>query len=214
MNSSRILIGDDHTAIRIGLRFLLETHFNCRQIDEAEDYETLTAKLHEQDITHLILDLQLQDINMISFFPDLHARYPDLKILVYSMSDEDLFARRMLQMGADGYLSKKSNGQEVRKALNLFLMGRTYKSEQIEFCKPGDTTAGAPVFNPFEDLSEREMEVAIDLLQGKKLREIAGRLKIRISTVSTYKTRIFEKAGVRHILDLKNIASQCRFIGA
>lgn len=214
MNTYRILIADDHTVIRIGLKYILNTQFNCQQIEEAECAKDLFELLEKKTFTHLVLDLQLPDTNMLSAFPTLRSQYPELKILVYSMSDEEIFARRLLLMGANGYLSKLSNGSEVRKALNLFLMGRNYTSDVVKTALKKLHESSESNLNPFDELSEREMEVAIDLLQGKRVKEIATRLKLRSSTITTYKARIFEKAGVRTLLDFRNIAQYCNLIEA
>lgn len=89
MNTYRILIADDHTVIRIGLKYILNTQFNCQQIEEAECAKDLLNYL-KKTFTHLVLDLQLPDTNMLSVFPRLRSQYPELKILVYSMSDEEI----------------------------------------------------------------------------------------------------------------------------
>ncbi len=214
MNTYRILLADDHSVIRIGLKYILNTQFNCQQIEEAENCKDLFELLEKKTFTHLVLDLQLPDTNMLSVFPALRSQYPALKILVYSMSDEEIFARRLLLMGANGYLSKLSSGSEVRKALNLFLMGRNYASDVVKATLKNQPENSELNLNPFNYFSEREMEVAIDLLQGKRVKEIANKLNLRSSTVTTYKARIFEKAGVRTLLDFRNIAQYCNFIEA
>ncbi len=213
MNNPKILIADDHSIIRVGMKFILESQFTNFTIDEAENCRELYFRLGQQSYTHLILDLQLQDCNVMNIFPNLKAQYPDLLILIYSMSPEEIFGKRLLQMGAAGFLSKQSSESEVIRALNLFLLGRTFTSDKLKDQLQQESAKGNDSQHPFDNLSEREMVVLNNLLIGKGVKEIAGQLNIKSTTVATYKARIFDKIGVNNLIELQNIARIYHFQG-
>lgn len=213
MNNPRILIADDHSIIRVGMKFILESQFINFTIDEVENCRELYIRLEEQPFTHLILDLQLQDCNVMNIFSDLKTRFPELLILIYSMSPEEIFGRRLIQMGATGFLSKQSSENEVIRALNLFLLGRTFTSDKLKQLLLQESANTGDSQHPFDNLSEREMAVLNNLLSGKGVKEIASQLNIKSTTVATYKARIFDKMGVNNLIELQNIARIYHFQG-
>ncbi len=199
-----ILIADDHAIIRIGLRFILNSQFSNIYIDEVGDKINLLQFLEAKPYSNLILDLQFHDDNALGIIPVLRKRFPDLFILVYSMSDEAMLGKRLLKMGANGFLSKLSSGLEVKKALNLFLNGRNYISDQLRLQLQTKPAKQEEKQNPFDYLSLQEMAVVTYLMQGIRGSEIASKLQLKSTTVSTYKARIFDKLKVKNLLELQN----------
>jgi DNA-binding NarL/FixJ family response regulator len=211
VSTAHILIVDDHAIIRRGLRFIIESNFQNCIIDGAEDIKGLIQKLSENRYTHLILDLQLEDGNSINQFLEIREKYPDLLVMVYTMSPEEIFGKRLMQMGAAGFLTKQSSEEEVIKALHLFLGGRKYVSERIHELMKNEKPGASARKNPFEDLSDREMAVVFNLLKGKGVKEIAAELNLKSTTVATYKARIFDKMGVTNILELHQLSQLFHF---
>ncbi len=199
-----LLIADDHVIIRRGLKFLLETHFGKIKITETDSTKGIQSTLKHTAFTHLILDMQLTDGNILEIFGEIHQKYPTLPVMIYSMSPEDIFGKRMLQLGAAGYLNKQCSEDEVIRAMELFFSGRKYISQNLTNQLSNENSKKKE--NPFENLSEREMEVLLLLLQGKGVKEIASRLDLKSNTVATFKARIFDKIGVNNIIDLQNSA--------
>ena len=211
MTERQILIADDHAIIRLGLKFMLDSQFSAFHADEVEDCKSLFEFLALKNYSHLILDLQMQDCNSMNIFSQLRNQYPDLKILIYSMSPEEMFVKRLLRMGAAGFLSKQSSESEVHRALDLFLVGRSYASDKLqEELRKDEASPGLPQ-NPYDELSVREMLVVNNLLLGKGVKEIAGQLSLKSTTVATYKARIFDKLGVNNLVDLRNVAHLYHF---
>ncbi|HYV94078.1 MAG TPA: response regulator transcription factor [Chitinophagales bacterium] len=206
-----ILLVDDHALIRRGMKYVINSNFSGCSIDEAEDGKGMIEQLKSRHYTHLILDLQLPDCNVMNIFETIRNDFPDLPILIYTMSPEDIFGKRLLQMGAKGFLSKESNVKEVIKALNLFLLGRNYMSAEMEELMKMEPAISYSTQNPFDDLSAREVAVAHNLLRGIGVKEIAGELDLKSSTVATYKARIFDKIGVNNLMDLRNMAQMFHF---
>lgn len=197
-----ILLADDHVIIRRGMKVLMDNFFRREQILEADTTQQILTILKENPITHMILDMQLQDANVIEILPQVKALYPSTPILIYTMSSEDIFGGRMLQLGATGFLSKQSDEQEVVKALDLFFQGRPYISNHLQEVMNHSKQTHS---NPLLSLSERELSVLNRLLKGETVKEISNQLDLKATTVATYKARIFEKLSVSNIIDLRNV---------
>ena len=206
MYSPRILIADDHAVIRTGMKYLLDRHFHNVETGEADACSTLTTSLKKDDYSHLILDMQLGDCNSMDLIPQIIEQHPDLMILIYTMSPEAIYGKRLIQMGVLGFLSKQEEEETLIRALTNFLKGQPYLSEELKKnleLDQGRTSASA---NPFDLLSEREMMVLRLLLQGLRVKEISNRLDLKMSTVATYKVRIFEKLNVNNLADMHRLA--------
>ena len=211
MRTPEVLLVDDHAIIRRGMKFILDSNFKRCDIDEAENCKGMMEMLSRRSYTHMILDLQLPDCNVINVFSSIYSQYPDLLILIYTMSPEETFGKRLMQMGAMGFLSKQSNEEEVIKALNLFLLGRKYINSKIKELLRSESEKDTAL-NPFEELSAREVAVVNSLLMGMGVKEIAGTLELKSTTVATYKARIFDKLGVSNLMDLRSVAELYRFV--
>jgi DNA-binding NarL/FixJ family response regulator len=162
-------------------------------------------ELKKDHFTHLILDLQLMDDTAMTVLPEIRQNYPDLAILVFTMNPEELYARRLLDMGVRGFLSKLSPEEEVIRALQLFFTDRVYISDALQERIKGQESK-TKSNNPLELLSERETDVLNYLLQGERVSAIAQRMNLKVSTVATFKARIFDKTGVENLLDLQRVA--------
>lgn len=205
---AKILIADDHVIIRRGLSFLFETYLGQFEIIETDSTSEILPLLEKHAFSHLILDMQLQDGNVMEIFSEIRSNYPDIKILIFTMSPEEILGRRMIQLGANGFLSKLSPEEEVISALRQFIEGKDYLSRELQ-----DSMSSAKQSNKslFELLSTRETEVLIRLLKGQGVKEIAEELDIKPNTAATFKARLFDKLGVSNLIDLKNMANLYNF---
>lgn len=206
MTSPHVLIADDHAVIRTGIKYLLARHFIDVTTGEADACSTITTELAKGDYTHLILDMQLGDCNSLDLIPRILEDHPDLQILIYTMSPEAIYGKRVIQMGVSGFLSKQEEEVTLLKAMHLFLSGQPYISEELKKTLEQDQSRTGPSTNPFDQLSEREMMVLRHLLQGMRVKEISNRLDLKMSTVATYKVRIFEKLNVNNLADMHRLA--------
>jgi DNA-binding NarL/FixJ family response regulator len=199
-----VLIVDDHVIIRRGLKFILESNFGIREYHETESCAGLLEITSKEPITHIILDMQLTDGNVIEVLSDLISKHPEIRILVYTMSPEELFGARLMKMGVAGFLNKNTSEKEAIKALDLFFRGLKYTSQLVH--DQLESSQQVKQINPFNDLSERELVVMNYLLLGEGIKEISTRMNIKSSTVATFKARIFNKLRVSNVIDLKNLA--------
>lgn len=202
-----ILLADDHAIIRRGLRVLLESFPVRSDLVECDSVRNIMQVLPQHPFTHLILDMQLQDGNVIDVLPEIVRSWPGIPVLIYTMSSEEIFGSRMLQLGASGFLSKQSSEQEVMRALDLFFSGRRYVSEELQDQLNDNQFKKTQQDNPIFHLSDRELSVLNYLLKGESVKEISGRLDLKATTVATYKARIFDKLNVQNVIELRDIAA-------
>jgi len=202
----KYLIIDDHVVIRTGIKFLLYEKYQPAEIHEAFDGESGREKLRNNKYDLIIMDIQMPNTDSLGLMEFIKKEYPGSKVLVYSMSAENIYAKRFIKSGAMGFLSKDAPLQEITKAIDTVLNNKRYISESIAEILAEDSFSGKPV-NPFDQLSKREFEIAKLLLSGMTLTEISQTLKIQTSTVGTHKQRLFEKLSVTNLLELKELAT-------
>ena len=196
-----IAITDDHEIIREGLKKVLTKHDDLKIVAEAASAEELGKLLDERKIDLLMLDISLPGKSGLDFVKDIKLRYPEIKVLIFSIYPEEKFAMRSINMGADGYLSKNSKPSEIIDAIRKIENGGKYlKSNLIEdlFLRSEKSLSG----KLHENLSNREFEVLRLLAKGNKITEIAESLGLSVNTIASYKTRIQEKLNIKSIAEL------------
>ena len=206
-----ILLADDHVIIRRGMKFLIDSHFGKFTIIETETTKGLNLLLKQYPFTHLILDMQLKNGNVLEVIEEIRNDFPQVMILIYTMSPEEIFGKRMIQLGANGFLSKQSTEEEVLHALDLFFKGKKYVSNRLDEILVSEQSQKDYHDNPIKQLSDRETQVLSYLLKGEGVTDIATRLNVKPNTIGTFKARIFDKLGVSNIFDLHKIADLYNF---
>ncbi|MCJ7935774.1 MAG: response regulator transcription factor [Chryseobacterium sp.] len=192
----RILIADDHYVVRAGTALVLESAYPECKIDFAENYERVKEMLTTEYYHLLILDIDMPGTQYKKMISELKDIQSDLKILVFSGYDKDV-AIQYIREGAEGYLNKQSSEEEIVNAVKTVIeKGYFYPAELIGLIIQNKSD------NPAEKLSSREYEIFKLLADGNGNLEIANRLNIQMSTVSTYKKRIFQKLEVANIAEL------------
>ena len=199
-----ILIIDDHSIVRTGIKLLVKEHLNATT-EEAADGKIALKKIKEKKYDLLLLDINMPDTDCGKLLSTILTISPDTKVLIFSMNEEDLFARHYLKLGAKGFLNKKSSDTQIMQAIQQVLTGKRYISPQLAETF-GEDIAGAKNVNPFEMLSERELTVVGHLLKGNSISGISEIMMLHPSTIGTYKTRIFEKLAIKSLIDLTELA--------
>ena len=193
----RVLIVDDHAVVRRGLRGLLSDEFEGAAFGEAGDAAQALDLLRHAKWDIALLDLTLPGKSGLDLLKELKAEWPRLPVLVLSGHPEDQFAVRVLKAGAGGYMTKESAPEELAKAIRKVLAGGRYVSaalaETLALGVKQDLTR-----TPHETLSDREYEVMSHIAAGKTVTEIAEELSLSAKTISTYRTRVLEKLGVKN----------------
>jgi DNA-binding NarL/FixJ family response regulator len=206
----KILIVDDHSLVREGLRALLSSQPDFEVCGEATGITEARRLIASTEPNVVIVDLSLPDGNGIELVKELKARGDEIKVLVLSMHDESLFAERALRAGARGYLGKHEASRTVIEAVRTVLAGKLYFSarltEQMMHRAFGVSTGLER--SPLELLSDREIEVFELIGQGLTVRQIAARLELSPKTVETHREHIKEKLAVKNTTELVRHAVQ------
>ena len=200
----KFLLIDDHTVVRSGVKMVLLEIFKPCEIFEASDGTTAVEQLKQRDYDLVIMDIQMPSTDAFGLMEYIRISHADTKVLIFSMSAENIYAKRFLKAGAKGFVSKDSPLDEIKKAITLVLNNKRYISEtMIDILADGSSVNTK---NPFQTLSARELEISSLLLSGHTLSAIARSLNIQVSTAGTHKSRMFEKLGVSNVLELKELA--------
>ncbi|HND53891.1 MAG TPA: response regulator transcription factor [Pirellulaceae bacterium] len=208
MTKWRVLIIDDHPIVRRGLRQLVgeQPDFEiCGEAGTRQEALDIAAST-QADIA--IVDLILPDSPGLGLIERLRANHPDLRLLVSSMHDERLFARRVLQLGARGYIAKQESPELMLEALRSIGRGEIWTSERVRSSLSGRNHRGAAEASPLTALTNRELEVFEMIGHGRSTREIADRLGLSVKTVETHRASIKMKLGARTSTELSQYAVQ------
>ena len=199
-----ILIADDHSIVRSGLRILIGKDF-IAEIDEAADGNEVTELLKKKKYELAVLDINMPNTNSPQLIEYIRTQQAQIKILIFSMNPEHIYARRYFKIGVNGFLNKEASDAEMRKAIQTVLSGKRYASQKLAELLMNEAVFGSKE-NPFDNLSSREFEVALLLIQGKALNEITDILHVHTSTIGTHKAHIFEKLKVSNVIELNELA--------
>lgn len=201
----KFLLVDDHEIVRNGLKMVLKEFYPSGITDEASDEAQAMSLLHKNDYDLAILDIHLPASDSIRLTEFISRNTKSTRVLVYSMGQESIYARRLIKAGASGYVSKNSKLGDLRNAIETVLKGRIYLSQEVIEQLANDL--GQPQKeNPFETLSAREFEVATLLMAERSITTISEILGIGISTTATHKARLFEKLRVKSVAELIKLA--------
>ncbi len=197
----RILIADDHSVVRKGLRQILLEGFPTAHIQEVGDAEDMIKKVLSAEWDVVISDLSMPGRSGLEALQQIKQIQPKLPVLILSIHPEEQYAIRVLKSGAAGYLSKDLAPEELVNAVQRVMLGKKYITASV-------AEKLASVFDqdnnkaPHESLSDREFSVLKMLAKGKSVSEIAELLFLSVTTVSTYRARIMTKMNMKSNADL------------
>lgn len=202
--SIRIILADDHAVVRHGVSLIIREFLPAAEILHAIDFPSLLELLKVQDADLIVCDVNMPGSDSFHIIEAIRNIRADIKVLIFSAYSEDLYAMRYLQEGANGYLHKDAGTDTIKAAIHAVLTEGIFRSPymmdiQQQYAGTGKNS------NPLKSLSNREMEVAVLLTQGLGLLEMSNSLHLHISTVSTYKTRVFEKLNISNIPELLTV---------
>ena len=201
----RLLIADDHTLLREGLKQLFSLTEDIIVAGEAANGEETLQVLRGNDIDLLLLDITMPGTSGIELISSIRREYPALPILVLSMHNEPQIARRLIKAGAVGYMTKDNALSMVVAAIRKIVAGGRFISPELaERIAFETSTHELPL--PHERLSNREFHILRLLAQDKNMNEIAEILSISSKTVSTHKSRLMQKMGINSNSELLRYA--------
>jgi DNA-binding NarL/FixJ family response regulator len=207
----RVMITDDHAIMRKGLKQLFALVDDIEVVAEATDGGVALERLRQGGVDLLLLDMTMPGISGEDLVARIRAHYPTLPILILSMHKEAQIAQRALKAGANGYLTKDRDPEDLLEAMRKVAAGGRFLdpqiAEQMAFNASG---IGEPVGH--ECLTDREFQVMRLLAQGVSVNDIAARLAISAKTVSTHKARLMEKMGFASSADLVRYSLEHRLV--
>lgn len=193
----KILIADDHPIVRRGLKDIIAEEKDFIIECEAASADEVLDKLRNNFIDIVLLDISMPGKSGLDLILDIKAEFPEVQVLILSGMSEEQFAKRAIKLGASGYLTKECAADLLIKAIRKVISGKKFISETLAEIMANDLTTSENI-KLHEKLSAREFEVLRLIGSGKSVGEIAGILKLSVTTVSTFRSRILNK------LKLKN----------
>jgi DNA-binding NarL/FixJ family response regulator len=205
----RILCVDDHQVVRDGVRRIFDDKNIPVEIGEASDAAEATRLANRQEWDIAVLDISLGGKTGLDVLKEIRQLRPRLPVLMFSMHSEEVYARRAINAGAQGYITKGSSSEELFTAINRIASGGRYLTpalaERIVF------TAHAERL-PHENLSDREYEVMLLIARGKSNKEISEALGIDSRTVTTHRRRVLDKMNLNADSELNEYARMNRLL--
>lgn len=197
----RLAIADDHPIVREGLRRIAIEDAGITVTGEAASAAELFMLLSAAAVDVILLDVSMPGATFVETVVRLREEHPTVKILVLSVHPEDQWAVRALRAGAAGYLTKDKSPEQLVQAIRRVARGGKYVSETLADQLAGLADTGR-MRAPHELLSDREFEVLRALGTGMTVKDVAAQLRLSAKTVSTYRTRLLEKMGLKSTADL------------
>lgn len=195
----KILIADDHTVVRLGVKAILKSEYPDLIIDLVTDYDAAKKCVHSDIYSLAILDINMPGSTYTNMIDEIKSVQPDIKILIFSGYDQDI-ALQYIRKGAEGYLNKQCSEEDIKHAIKTISnTGYYYPAELIPILLNNKEK------NSLNSLTAREFQIFKLLATGNGNLEISNILNIQITTISTFKKKIFQKLGVKNVVELSKI---------
>jgi DNA-binding NarL/FixJ family response regulator len=211
MGELRVLLGDDHTMLRQGLRKILEDGRHYRVVAEAGNGRDAVRDALALTPDVAVLDIGMPLLNGIEATRQIVRRAPSVRVLILSMHSDQAYVTQALQAGARGYLLKDSAGSELIEAIAALAAGRSFFSSavaQVVFDDYARNLSEKGSADPYDALSEREREVLQLVAEGRSSKEIAELLSISPATVETHRAHLLQKLGLRNTVEVVRYATR------
>lgn len=201
----KVIIVDDHSVVRKGLRQIIEETNDIVVADEASSGYELLERIREKNYDVVMLDISMPGKDGLDTLKEIKYFKPDIKVLMFTVYPEEQYAVRVLKAGAYGYINKESEPEEIIGAIRKVSQGRKYVSPELAELLASNIGASSETAK-HETLSDREFQVMCMIASGKTVREIAEELSLSINTISTYRIRILEKMNMKSNAELTHYA--------
>ncbi len=207
----RIVVADDHTIVREGLKQLLSAASDLSVIGEAQNGHEVLERVRALDFDVLLLDMSMPGRSGIELIKQVRAEKPKLRVLVLSMHEEEQYAVRAIKAGASGYLTKDSASAQLVSAIRKVAAGGAFITDSVaqQLALGAMPQTDGP---PHAALSDREFQVFRELVSGKAVSDIAAELNLSVKTVSTHKARIMQKMNMSNPAELIRYAIHHRLV--
>jgi DNA-binding NarL/FixJ family response regulator len=207
----RLLVADDHAVVRNGIRHMVQETSDIIVADEARNGQEVLEKVRKSGYDVILLDVSMPGRDGLDVLKELRQLNEKAAVLMLSIYPEDQYAIRALRSGAAGYLTKESASEELIAAIRMIASGRQYISASIAerlvstVRSPGGMTG-------HEQLSDREYQIMCMMASGKTQTQIADELSLSVKTISTYRTRVLAKMGMKNNAEITRYAIENRLV--
>jgi DNA-binding NarL/FixJ family response regulator len=203
VSALRVLLCDDHTLVRAGIRALVEEMPDTTIVAEADNGREAVALAKQHRPELVVMDISMRELNGIEATAQIRAELPGTRVLILSMHTTEDFVRRALRAGASGYLVKDSAPLELRMAIDAIRRGETYLSSRVSQTLVSGLVEGRPPESSSLDaLTPRQREILQLIAEGKSTKEIAFTLSVSVKTVETHRAALMERLGIRDVAGL------------
>lgn len=203
----RVLLADDHSIVRAGLRRLLEDAGDMEVVEAADGRQALKV-VRDNPPDVVVMDISMPGLDGLEAIQRLKEQRPELPILVLTMHEEEQYVVRCLAAGARGYLTKRGAPEQLVNAIRKVLAGGRFLSDEVAEALAVRLARGQDQQSPMESLSNRELQVLRSLALGQTNREIAETYNLSVKTVDTYRFRLLKKLNLRNNAELSLFAMQ------
>lgn len=200
-----ILVVDDHDLVRMGIVRILEDVKGFSIVGEAESGEKALLLAREKRPDVILMDVKMPGIGGLEATKKLLRINPDVKIIAVTACDDSVYPGKLMQAGAVGYVTKDAGPDEMISAINTVISGSLFMSSSVAQQMALKSYAGSEA-SPFDALSDRELQTALAIANGKRAQEIADTFNVSPKTVNSYRYRIFDKLGVNSDVELTLLA--------
>lgn len=207
----KVLLVDDHELVRAGIEVILSANIGIDVINVASSGEEALEIARKNNPDIVLMDINMPGMGGIEATKRLYQKYPKIKVIALSVHEDGPIPNQLMKAGAHGYLCKNSSAEEMVGAIQRVHLGKRYLAGSVAnnlFFAKLDSDE-----NPFDSLSQREMQVVIMTLQGLTVNEMGSQLIISPKTVSTYRHRLYEKLAIKNDVELTQLAMQYDLLG-
>lgn len=204
----KVLLADDHSIVRAGLRRIVEESGDVTVVAEAADGREALRKIHESKPDVAVLDISMPGLDGLEVVTELRSLFPKLPVLILTMHEEEQYVIRAFGAGAMGYITKRSAPEQLVSAIRKLYAGGRYLSDSAAELLALHFAKGTPGRSLLDSLSNREIQVLRRLAMGQTNREIAEDFNISTKTVDTYRFRLLKKLNLRNNAELSRFAIQ------
>ncbi|MEL0634744.1 UvrY/SirA/GacA family response regulator transcription factor [Pseudoalteromonas carrageenovora] len=207
-----VLLVDDHELVRTGIKRILDDVRGFKVVGEAKDGEAAVQFCRQHSPNIVLMDMNMPGMGGLEATKKICRYCPDVKIIVLTVNCEDPFPSKVMQIGAHGFLTKGAGSDEMVRAIRSVHAGQRYIAPEIAQQIALAQVTGRTDENPFQSLSERELQIMLMITKGEKAQDIAERLNLSSKTVNSYRYRMFEKLNVGGDVELTHLAIRHKMI--
>jgi DNA-binding NarL/FixJ family response regulator len=210
----KVLLADDHSIMRAGLRRIIEEREDIEVVAEADDGRAAIRLAREKVPDVAVIDISMPGLDGLEVVSQIKNYLPDLPIIILTMHEEEQYVVRAIEAGAMGYVTKRSAPEHIVKAIHRVMSGSRYLTAEASEALALRVAKGTGGKSSLDSLSNRELQVLRRLAMGHTNHEIAAAYSISTKTVDTYRLRLLKKLNLRNNAELSRFAIQNKLIDA